>query len=89
MSGNLPLTINQHDGDKLIRKRNDLQNVIRENLESLTARNLIDWLEPLDLFHEHVSGKSAHGEMLLRLYWFEIRLKAEVIVVEGVDTPSR
>ncbi len=85
IQGRLHLGTNQHDIGTSIRKKNDLRCVLKENIQSLSSRNLISWVNPVRLFEEHISGNTSHETMLMSLFWFEIRLKAGVITIDNSD----
>jgi hypothetical protein len=67
--------INYIDFNEKIRTKNDLQQVIRNNLMDLKQRKIIDWIDIEEILNNHLLGKSNNADALIVLASLEIHLK--------------
>ena len=73
-------SINYLDFEWGLRKRNDLRNIVYDNIMDLKRRKLIDWIDFDALWNEHMEKKKAHGAALMILASVEIHLKAGLVL---------
>jgi hypothetical protein len=66
---------NYIDFDEGFRTRTDLRSLADTNLDDLSRRGLVDWLDLQQIWEEHLSGERDHWRALLALISLEINLK--------------
>lgn len=67
--------VNYMDFNKAILQNESLQKVVVSNINDLVARNLITWIDPLKILHDHLKGNGKYADALLVLTSLEIHLK--------------
>lgn len=68
--------VNYIDFDRGLRQRNDLKQVVHENLQDLKRRHIVDWIDIDDIWQRHQSEASDAADALLLLASLEIQIKA-------------
>lgn len=68
--------INYIDFDAGIRKRNDLNKLIYENIMDLKQRQIVEWIDIDKIWENHTNKKANHADALIVLASLEIHLKA-------------
>lgn len=67
--------VNYLDFNQKIRNKSDLRNIISLNIHDLRDRNVIDWLDPVEILKTHLAGKGNHADALIVLASLEIHFK--------------
>jgi hypothetical protein len=67
--------LNYLDFDRQLRKKQDLRDLVRESLSSLSRRSVVDWLDLDRLWAFHQSGRANYGSALMTLASLEIHLQ--------------
>jgi hypothetical protein len=68
---------NYIDFDRDIRRRQDLRATIRESLQDLRRRGLVDWIDLESIWQRHQRGQGNHADALTLLDSLEINLKTQ------------
>jgi len=68
--------LNYIDFNEGIREREDLKNIIYNNIMDLKRRKIFDWLNIDKIWKDHINKKTNHADALLVLASLEIHLKA-------------
>ena len=63
---------NHLDIDRALRLRRDLREVVRENLDALRSRKVLDWLDLEQIWSHHPSGRIEAGKALMLLNGLEV-----------------
>lgn len=71
------LHANYIDFNEGLRKRNDLKNVVYENLQDMKKRNIVPWLDMNAIWLHHQQRDANHADALTLLASLEIYLKAQ------------
>ena len=69
--------LNYIDFDRGLCKRNDLKEVVYENIQDLKKRGIVDWIDIDSIWSRHQQQKAKHADALTLLASLEINLKAE------------
>lgn len=72
------------DFNDAVRERDDFRSMVRENIQDLKRRQLIDWLELDRLWRDHQDKKCDIGMELMLLTALEISLKVEDEIISSV-----
>lgn len=65
------------DFEEGLRPRSDLKTVVHESLQDLRKRDLVDWLDPEELWRQHQNRRRKHADALTPLASLEINLKTQ------------
>jgi asparagine synthetase B (glutamine-hydrolysing) len=68
--------INYLDFNSAIRQRPKLRKLIRDNINDLRIRNIIDWIDIEKIWNRHIQKQADHADALIVLASLEIQLKA-------------
>ena len=68
--------LNYLDFERALRERSDLREIFEESLAALSARRLLEPLEPLAIWRRHLRGEADHADALIVLTSLEIHLEA-------------
>lgn len=68
--------INYIDFKEGLHKREDLKNIVYNNIQNLKQRGIIDWVDFQQIWDEHQSKKNNHSKALILLASLEIYLKS-------------
>jgi hypothetical protein len=68
--------INYLDFNEKIRTKQDLRNVITNNVMDLKSRGIVDWLDIEEILKNHLSHKGNYSDALIVLASLEIHLKS-------------
>jgi len=72
--------LNYIDFARGLRDRNDLKNVVYENIQDLKRRGIVDWIDVETIWHRHQRLQSNHADALTLLASLEINLKARELI---------
>ncbi|UOE93869.1 hypothetical protein [Alkalihalobacillus sp. LMS39] len=68
--------INYLDFNTGIREKRELNNIVKDNINDLADRKIIDWIDIKEIFEKHVNQKKNYSKALLLLTSLEIHLKS-------------
>jgi len=78
------IEINYLDFDEKIRHKQDLQNIMKNNILDLKERNIIDWIDIENILNNHLAKKGNYADTLIVLASLEIHLK-NGLKLEGIN----
>jgi hypothetical protein len=67
---------NYLDFDRALREREDLKSVVRDSIQALKRRGVINWIDVSEIWNQHQRGAANHAGALLLLASLEIILQA-------------
>jgi len=70
-------SLNYIDFDKGIREREDLKQLVHQNIQDLKKRDVVDWLDIDSIWRQHQERKANLGDTLTLLTSLEINIKAQ------------
>ncbi|MFD1385940.1 asparagine synthase-related protein [Oceanobacillus oncorhynchi subsp. oncorhynchi] len=73
------LHVNYLDFNKKIREKKDLNKIVKDNIYDLQNRDIINGVNVIELFDNHINHKGNYGEDLLLLTSLEIHMKAKLL----------
>jgi asparagine synthetase B (glutamine-hydrolysing) len=73
-------SVNYIDFDHGLRAREDLRNVIYQNIQGLKGRGLVDWIDIGDIWNRHMHNQRNHADALMLLASLEMYIRAGKVV---------
>lgn len=69
--------LNYMDFDNAFRTRADLKQIIYENIMDLKNRKIVEWINIVEIWQQHINKRANHADALIALASLEIILKSQ------------
>lgn len=69
--------VNYLNFDLAIRENSELRNIIRESINDLNERKIVNWCNIVDIYENHIKSENDYGKALVLLASLEIHMKSK------------